>query len=339
MKPTDLDDPTPLEPDADLLARVHARSRSFPRRRSAQRVASVAIGVLVVGLAGGFALSHVDSGGGHGRVRGPVPTATSTTPPTTTTTLPEGAVSVHELVGPWQPDTVAGYVGSLPSGPVLFSELRFDAAGGWAGSDGCNEITGTYRIGSSGAFTFAVVGSTDVGCTEGFPPVPGSLVAATRVELVKGRLSFFASNGRAIAQYVRQNVFARLDLPSTTITAGSSIRATVVVENDTGRVIHALRCGDYFQAVLGNAQVHQDGLWQQCAQNFEIPIGASSYPVRVSTTYLGCTNGTASTADPVCLPNGRPPRLPPGEYQATLEQNGSAVPNAPSITVRVVAAQ
>lgn len=337
MRPTDLDDPAPLEPSEELLAGVHARSASFPPRRSRQRIATALICLFVVALAGGFALARVDTGGGG--VSGPPPPATSTTTPATTTSLPNGAVTVADLVGPWRPVTIAGFAGSVPRGPVSFAELRFDDAGSWSGSDGCNEITGSYHLGSEGALTFAVTGSTDVGCTEGFPPVPASLVAATRIELAGRRLSFLASNHHVIAQYAREDVVTRVELPSTTITAGSSIRATVVVANNSGRVLNATRCGGYFQLVLGNDHVHQAVLWRLCAENFAIPMGASTYPVLLSTEYPGCSRDTPTTDTPACLPGGNPPPLPPGEYRATLYQSGNAVPIPPPITVRVVAAR
>jgi heat shock protein HslJ len=313
VKPTDLDDPTPLEPDADVLARVHTRSRSLPPRRRAQRAVSVAVGVLVVLLAAGIALARVDTGGSD--VSGPAPAATSATiPATTTTALAEGAVSVEALVGPWQPDTIAGYAGLLPRTRGLVPELRFADNGTWSGSDGCNEITGSYELGAGGTFTFAVLGSTDVGCTEGFPPIPESLAAATRVTLVNGRLAFF-SGAHGIAQYVRENVFTRVELPSTTLESGSQVTATVVVENYTDRVIHATRCGNYFHVVLGTADTHAAIGWESCLQQFTIPVGVSRYRVPVSTP------------------------LPPGEYQARLYQRGNAVPTGPTINVQVVAAR
>ena len=80
VKPQDLDDRAPIEPGDELLASVHARSRSFRRRRSTQRLASVTTGLLVLALAGGIAWTRIDTTNGR-RVRpGPVATSTTTLP-------------------------------------------------------------------------------------------------------------------------------------------------------------------------------------------------------------------------------------------------------------------
>src|SRR5262249_41883236 len=115
------------------------------------------------------------------------------------------------LAGRWRPVSIAGY-----SGPGVGSgygpPLRFDVNGRWSGSDGCNTAHGTYQLSRTGILHLGLVGLTLAGCTYArspqhphggeVPPVPFPY-AATRVELVDGRLTFFARDGNQIAQYER----------------------------------------------------------------------------------------------------------------------------------------
>jgi hypothetical protein len=79
VRPDDLDDLDPVEPDAVLLGRVRARSASLRRRRRAQRVGSVVVAVGVLALAGGIALTVGSTT--HSDVSG---APSSTTSPSTT---------------------------------------------------------------------------------------------------------------------------------------------------------------------------------------------------------------------------------------------------------------
>ncbi len=213
--------------------------------------------------------------------------------------------------------------------------LRFSNSSMWTGSDGCNDMAGNYRLGRVRAFQLVAGQMTAVACSH--TPTPESLAAAVRVELLHGRLTFFAHDGHELAQYERATVTARVVLPSTTMTAGSSMSGHLIVENNTGHVLHALGCISYFAVALNNARIHQGAGGAQCIEGFTFPVGESSYSVTVQATYFGC-GGTPLGTNPPCLTHSGHtilPPLPPGNYQAKLFQSGNVVPTPPSITVRV----
>jgi hypothetical protein len=117
--------------------------------------------------------------------------------------------------------------------------------------------------------------------------------------------------------------------------AGSSMTGHVVVENNTGHVLHRTGCGRLFQVALGNETIHPAVSWLQCLQAFEIPTGLTSYPVTLAASYLECVSGRAQGLVEQCQANGRPPALPAGAYRAVLYQTGQLVPTPPPIAVDV----
>ena len=325
MKPQDLDDRAPVEPGDELLERVHARSRSYRRRRSTQRLTSVMAVVVVVALAGGIAWSRVDSSGNRQII---LPAATSTT-----------AVSVPltqtAIIGTWRPISIAGYDRPLEG------SLRFDGRGSWSGTDGCNDYTGgTYsldgnelRLGSAAVTQAACVLS---GSTTPANPDFEPIVTAPRIELRDDQLTFLTSDGNEIARFVRAGVTARIELSSTTMTAGSSMTGHVVVENDTGHSVRATGCHGLFGVGLQNAEIRQELGFPSCAEAITIPVGESSYPVIVLAEYYSC-DAAGDQGLQRCLPNGGAPPLPPGIYQATLFQDSPVAPAPPPIDINVVA--
>ena len=173
MRPTDLDDLSPLEPSDDLLAAVRARGGSFSRRRHMTRLARVGSGVLVVALVAAIALSR--GGDGNRRV--------STAPPTVTSTTVTG-VGVQQLKGAWLPTAIAGYDGPLTgstSGEAV--RVTFGPDGKWSGYDGCNWNFGSYRVGQRGAFHFNEIGATLRGCFRASAPIH-TLDATVRLTLL-----------------------------------------------------------------------------------------------------------------------------------------------------------
>ena len=322
MRPTDLDDLTPVEPDDATLARVQARSVSFHRRRNYQRSAGAVTGMLVVVLAVGIALTRVDAG--SDRVTTTIPTATTTTIAPAPATTP---VTVDALVGTWLPRSIAGY-----TGPLL-GDIGFGDTGSWNGNDGCNDFSGTYQLADNGAIQLNGQ-QTQVGCPNQ-APLP---TAATRVELVDGRLRFFAADGGQLAQYERMKISATFELAAQTTKAGSTLTGRVIVANDTGQAVRGTKCGGYFQVVLTNSHAAQQPAWDECAQRFTFPVGESTYPVTITATYLACTSGPAQGSIPACLQNNAPPPLPPGDYQAKLFQSGDIVSIPAPITLRITPA-
>lgn len=124
-------------------------------------------------------------------------------------------------------------------------------------------------------------------------------------------------------------------LPSRMMTAGSSMPGRVVVENHTGRALRVSGCWRLFQVALASSRYQPAVAWPTCAQAFTIPAGESSYPATVQASYSQCSPGRPQGAVRACLPNRRPPPLPPGDYHAMLFQVGNLVPVPPAITVRV----
>jgi hypothetical protein len=141
-----------------------------------------------------------------------------------------------------------------------------------------------------------------------------------------------AAAGRSSAQ-----VSARVVLPSHTMTAGSSMPGRVVVENNTGRPIFVSGCLSLFQVALVNSTYRPAVGWFLCRQKFTIPVGQSAYPVTVAASYSTCSQGRPQGAARVCLSDGHPPSLPPGDYHAVLFQAHHLVPAPPAVTVRVTA--
>ena len=125
----------------------------------------------------------------------------------------------------------------------------------------------------------------------------------------------------------RTELTTRIMLPDTTMKAGSHIRGYVVVQNNTGRTLHATGCVSLFEVALANPRVKPEVGWLSCSQRFTIPIGTSTYPVRVTARFSFC-------GPPPCI-NGLPAPLPPGEYRAVLFRSTSVVPAAPPVDVRV----
>jgi hypothetical protein len=116
------------------------------------------------------------------------------------------------------------------------------------------------------------------------------------------------------------------------------MKGRVVLENNTGHALHAIGCG-FFAVALQNAHYRPQIAWASCAHRYTFPVGESSYPVTVESSYLGCTSAASADDEPACIVDGdghpAPPPLAPGTYQATLFQITRLVPTPPSITVHV----
>ena len=128
-----------------------------------------------------------------------------------------------------------------------------------------------------------------------------------------------------------------IELPATTMVAGSTMKGHVVVHNRTGRPLQRTGCGSLFQVALASDTIKPQVLWPACAQRITIPTGTSSYPVQVLGTYNGCSNSGSQGSYPACLPDGKLPPLPTGAYRATLFQSSTVAPAPPPIPVQVTA--
>jgi hypothetical protein len=126
-------------------------------------------------------------------------------------------------------------------------------------------------------------------------------------------------------------VVVSLTLTGTTVGAGTPIKATLVIDNRTGRTIK-VGCGLKFAVGLTNAQFpFRPAFPAYCAANQSLPAGRTSYPTTIITTYQGCSEtGRPDGGMPGCLP-GRmgsgdgfttPPPLPKGTYSTAVVING-----------------
>lgn len=113
---------------------------------------------------------------------------------------------------------------------------------------------------------------------------------------------------------------AAFHLSADTVAAGGAIAGTVQVYNNSDDALERATCGSYFVAVLRGDAATQYFARPACREAFVIPPGTSSYPVTARASHVTCVNGEASTLVPACLPDGSMPPLPPGTYEATIDQ-------------------
>ena len=129
---------------------------------------------------------------------------------------------------------------------------------------------------------------------------------------------------------------ARLVLPSTTMTAGSSMTGYVLVENTTGHAIGVAGCGSLFQVLLTSRDYRPIAVWPTCLQLFTIPVGQTRYRVPVSASYSQCSQGRGQDGVKACPPGPRMPPLPGGTYRAQLLQSARLIRVPPAPTVDVI---
>jgi hypothetical protein len=129
----------------------------------------------------------------------------------------------------------------------------------------------------------------------------------------------------------REDVSARIVLPSRTLATGTTMEATVVVQNRTGKEVTGIGCGSLFQVALRNKRTEPMVLWKTCRERLTVPKGRSRYRVTFAATDVLCFGDGGR---PLCV-DGRPGAVPPGKYRATLYQNPIVVPHPQSVAVRV----
>jgi hypothetical protein len=144
-----------------------------------------------------------------------------------------------------------------------------------------------------------------------------------------------AAAGCSSGGHATPQLTARVVLPSRIMAGGSSMTGRVVVGNDTGRAIHVWGCQTLLQVALTSSRYRPTMAWLHCRQRFTIPAGRSSYRLTVVARYLQCSKSLGATR--ACLPDGRPPPLPPGHYRAMLFQSRHLVQVPHGIPVEVTA--
>lgn len=98
-------------------------------------------------------------------------------------------------------------------------------------------------------------------------------------------------------------VEVRLELPSTTIAAGSALHGVLIVDN-YGPGPLKTACGFTFAAGLANADISfRPAFTLECRSNQSLPSGVTRYPVTLITTYSSCSqSGSPDGSTPGCLP-------------------------------------
>lgn len=105
---------------------------------------------------------------------------------------------------------------------------------------------------------------------------------------------------------------AWLELESTAVAAGATIRGTVVVVNDTGSPIELLCMGTPYDTGIETPYgVQFMSRTLACPGPGTIPVGESRWPVLALARYDRCSD-QPSTSRPPCQPDRTPPVIPGG---------------------------
>jgi hypothetical protein len=127
-----------------------------------------------------------------------------------------------------------------------------------------------------------------------------------------------------------------LIVPSHELRVGATMHATVVITNHTGHAIEDTKCGAPFVISLRSKRAYQEAMFPLCAESYSLPVGRSTYPVTIASTYLTCTHSPATDRSrPRCLATLRPPPLPKGKYQAFVVGLPGAVSSARPVEITV----
>jgi hypothetical protein len=134
------------------------------------------------------------------------------------------------------------------------------------------------------------------------------------------------------AQHVCGQATAQIELPTTTIAAGSAITGYFVVDNQTGRPLDLLShgCTPKWAVGLGNDQIPNGPIFTtECTRRpLVFPTGVSQRSFTIRASYNSWPTGSCVHC---------PPTLPPGEYSASFAHLGGAFPPVAPVAVTVIA--
>ena len=126
-----------------------------------------------------------------------------------------------------------------------------------------------------------------------------------------------------------------LSIAKTSLRSGSSMAATITVDNKTGHAVKFVGCpGDQVFAVgLGNAKVPYQGISSSVACLSTLHRGANVFHERVYATYQVCGGSTNLP----CPSGGGMPGLPTGRYRTVVfvPKVTPTMPNAGTLWVTV----
>jgi hypothetical protein len=127
----------------------------------------------------------------------------------------------------------------------------------------------------------------------------------------------------------------RIVLKSRRIASGQSIGGSLLVVNHGGAPINLTKmCRPDFVVALTSSSYTPIVAWAANCSGlpFIIAPGTNRLPLKVITTYLGCSQGGRPSTEPKCTSTGPPP-LPTGNYDAVLFGDGLALPKPQPISV------
>jgi heat shock protein HslJ len=222
---------------------------------------------------------------------------------------------------------------------------------------GCNTASGDYRVEDGVLRVGDVWESTLIGCSAELGAqdrwLGQFLSDGPTVELEGDRLTLASGGGVAMTltsgrQVLRgeaagaEPLSATLELPTTTVEAGGTIEGEVVVQNDTGAPIELeMVCGSpFFIELRGDAAPQVLARTTAgCMPGLTLPVGASRWPVTVTTEYGMCrpVDGLGDPDTPACSADGSMPTLPPGTYTAEVRSEEGA-PSVAGATIEVTPA-
>ncbi len=130
---------------------------------------------------------------------------------------------------------------------------------------------------------------------------------------------------------------AWLELDSPTVTAGGTIRGTVVIVNDTGSTITSVCGSPYVAGVETPYGLQSTSRSAVCSPPQSMPVGESRWPIVALAKYDLCSE-PATTTRPPCQADHTPPPIPTGTTRVVvmLDQmvpRGFPVPAPVSITI------
>lgn len=175
----------------DLVSRATGGARQQQRRTWAGAAAAAAC-VAIVATAG---ILWQDGG----PATDPAPASGRTAEASPAARRPSASL-VKSLVGTWRPVRIEGFADlrrTRPDDPVL----TFGADGTWSGSDGCNNLGGTYTVTEEGRFSSTSRGQRLAGCAN--VPHSGLLAETVNVTPDGAILQFFGPDRREVARYHR----------------------------------------------------------------------------------------------------------------------------------------
>jgi hypothetical protein len=131
-----------------------------------------------------------------------------------------------------------------------------------------------------------------------------------------------------------------IDLPSTSLVAGTTVDGDLVVTNHTDRTINLTQgCKPFWSVGLQSQTIPFNPVEPAVCEvaPFFLAPGANRLPFQLRVRYEGCSSNSesASPSLPPCV-GTEPPPLPPGSYEVVLVSQSPGLSAAP-VNVRVVA--